>query len=288
METFGTHTVYIPESNIKHNTHLASLIICIIMLWLMSSCDMIESSPYDVHITGEKHINQKNIDRIERALNGRTSIRFAMISDTQRFYDETLDAVESINRRDDIDFVLHGGDLTDFGATREFLWQRDILNKLKVPYVCVIGNHDCLATGAEAFQAVFGSLNFAFNAGDVRFLCLNTNAMEFDHSVPVPDFSFIRQEINSVPEDVSKSVVLMHSPPFSEQFDNNIATEFHSLIKQMPDLQFCLYGHCHNLSVDDFFDDGTIYYECTTVKKRAYLVFSINADNTYSYEVVNF
>lgn len=35
----------------------------------------------------------------------------------------------------------------------------------------------------EAYRAVFGPLNYAFTAGDVRFLCLNTNALEFDYSV---------------------------------------------------------------------------------------------------------
>ena len=35
---------------------------------------------------------------------------------------------------EDIDFVLHGGDVSDFGLTDEFLWQRDFMNGLKVPY----------------------------------------------------------------------------------------------------------------------------------------------------------
>lgn len=30
-----------------------------------------------------------------------------------------------------IDFVIHGGDMSDFGVTKEFLWQRDIMNGIK-------------------------------------------------------------------------------------------------------------------------------------------------------------
>ncbi len=37
-----------------------------------------------------------------------------MISDTRRWYDETEKTVEALNARDDIDFVLHGGDLSGF------------------------------------------------------------------------------------------------------------------------------------------------------------------------------
>jgi len=249
---------------------------------------MLESNPYDVNITGEKHLTSKNIALIEAETSGKKVIKFAMISDSQRFYDETVDAVKSINGRSDIDFVVHGGDLTEYGATKEFLWQRDILARLKVPYVCVIGNHDCIATGVEAYKSLFGPLNFTFVAGNVKFVCLNTNALEFDHSESVPDFGFMRDEAKQYPSDVTKTVVLMHAGPYSEQFDNNVAFVFHSIIKNMPGLQFCLYGHGHNVSVDDMFDDGVIYYQCPATKKRAYLLFTINDNNTYDYEVVDF
>lgn len=116
------------------------------LLTLIQSCEMIEYHPYDLNISGEKDINAKNIARIEESTKGKREISFIVISDTQRWYDETVDAVNAINARNDIDFVLHTGDLSDFGARHEFELQRDILNKLKVPYVCVIGNHDCIAT----------------------------------------------------------------------------------------------------------------------------------------------
>ena len=55
----------------------------------------------------------------------------------------------------------------------------------------------------------------------------------------------------------------------------------------MPVLQFCVYGHSHNVSVDEFFDDGIKYYECSCAKDRSYLFFTLNS-NGYTYEVVNF
>lgn len=250
---------------------------------------MIESNPYDVHITGEKQLTCKHINLIESATAGKPELRFAVISDSQRFYDETRDAVNAINARGDVDFVLHGGDLTEYGATKEFLWQRDILEKFSMPFVCVIGNHDCLATGLEAYQSLFGPLDFAFTAGDVRFVCLNTNALEFDYSQAVPDFSFIRSEIAAPHPSNRKTVVLMHARPYSEQFNNNVATEFHALLTQLPNLQFCIYGHGHNVTVDNLFNDGVIYYQCASTKKRSYLLFTIHPDNdSYDYEVVEF
>ena len=151
----------------------------------------------------------------------------------------------------------------------------------------LLGNHDCLATGLDVFRKIFGTEDFAFTAGNVRFLCLNTNALEFDYSSAVPNIQFIRDEGDHVPEGVEKTVVAMHAGPFSEQFNNNIAEYFHYYLKEMPDLQFCVYGHGHNVSVDEFFDDGIKYYECSCAKDRSYLFFTLNS-NGYTYEVVNF
>lgn len=257
------------------------------VMWL-TACDMLESSPYDVHITGEKHLTEKNIRMIEEKLEGKDSFTFAMISDSQKFYDETVEAVRSINNDGEIDFVVHGGDLSDYGATKEFLWQRDILSRLEMPYVCVIGNHDCLATGVDTYKSLFGPLNFSFRAGSVKFLCLNTNALEFDYSISVPDMNFLKQELAATPPDITKTIVLMHAGPYSEQFNNDIAEEFHAKLKEFPGLQFCLYGHGHTVREDELFDDGIKYYECASTKKRIYLKFTISSNSPYAYEVVEF
>lgn len=190
---------------------IRKFLIFILLAVTVSACDMIEYHPYDLDIAGETGINSRNCKAIGQRLEGKEEISFAVISDTQRWYDETADAVDAINRRDDIDFVLHAGDLSDFGAKLEFVKQRDILNRLKVPYVCILGNHDCVATGEMVFNKIFGENNFAFTAGNVRFICLNTNALEFDYSEAVPDFSFIAEEIRNFPETAEKTVVAMHA-----------------------------------------------------------------------------
>ena len=254
---------------------------------VLQGCEMLESHPYDVNISGEKHLTNKNIAIIESALAEKKEFTFAMISDTQRGYNETAEAVRSINTHGGIDFVVHGGDITECGATREFEWQRDLLSRLEMPYVSVIGNHDCLATGIAAYKSIFGRLNFAFTAGDVRFVCLNTNALEFDYSSAVPDFGFLKQELAGIDPCIRRTVALMHSGPFSEQFNNNTAEEFHGLLKSFPCLQFCLYGHGHHIEASDMFGDGVMYYECTNIKKRSYLLFKIKEEG-YDYEVVWF
>lgn len=264
------------------------LIILFMLSFFLYGCDMIEYHPYDGRISGEKGINKKNIARIEENCKDKTSIRFAVISDSQRWYDETEDFVKALNKRNDIDFVLHAGDVSDFGLTKEFVWMRDRLNKLNVPYIVVLGNHDCLANGIEIFHTIFGEVNFSFIAGNVKFVCLNTNALEFDYSHPVPDFEFILNELKDERDEYQKTVVAMHVRPYNEEFNNNIAPVFQRYIKEFRDLQFCINGHDHQVQVENIFDDGVIYYGCPNIGKKKYLVFTINQDDAYEYEVVEF
>lgn len=262
--------------------------IAIFVLFISSmpvSC--IEYHPYDTNVDGETGINNKNIERIESACRYKKSIKFAIISDTQRWYDETKMAVDDINGRTDVDFVIHAGDISDFGMRKEFEWQRDILNKLNVPYVVIIGNHDCLASGDNNFRKIFGEFNFAFTAGDVRFICMNTNALEFGHEVNIPDFDFIEKQLMDFPTDAAKTVFAMHAAPYSDQFNSNAAKVFQYAIRKFPNLQFCVNGHDHQFRENEIFNDGVIYFECANVQKSAYLLFCVNEEG-YTYEKVEF
>lgn len=252
----------------------------------LQSCEIIDYHPYSADFDGARNINADNIARIEAAMAGRDSLCFAVISDTQRWYDETASAVRSINARNDIDFVIHCGDLTDFGATREFEWMRDELQKLCPPYVCLIGNHDCLANGTHVFNAMYGHPNFSFTAGDTHFACFDTNALEYDYSTPGPDFSFLKRDSESLPPNVRRTVVAMHAAPFTDQFNNNVAEHFQNELKTYPGLQFCLSGHRHSTTVFQPFDDGVTYYECASAKQREYLVFTLTQKGGVRYEVV--
>ncbi len=263
------------------------ILLQLFFLFCMSGCDMFESHPYDAHIRGDRNINDTQISLINKQLGATESFRFAFISDTQRWYDETIDAVKHINARGDVDFVIHGGDLSDFGATHEFTMQRDILSRLHMPWITLLGNHDCLGTGEQVYKEMFGNPNFSFQVGNTLFVCLNTNALEYDYSEPVPDFEFLEYLMATLPESVEQTIIVMHAPPFDSVFNNNVAKVFQLYIKNFPNLMFCLNGHCHKLSVEDLFEDGILYYQTPNIAKRTYLLFTINQGG-YEYEVVEF
>ncbi len=258
------------------------ILILLLFANLLTSCEMFDYHPYAVKIQGSKNINAQNIKKIEELYFDKDTIRFVGTGDTQRWYDETEDLVKSINNRGDIDFVIHGGDISDFGITDEFEWQRDILNDLYCPYVVVIGNHDYLGTGEAAYEAIFGERNFTFVAGHTLFVCIDTNYNENeDPSVPLPDFNFMENIVaDSLNTNYNKTVTCMHAVPYTEVFNNNVAKVFAYYCKSMKNHIFSIGAHEHHTKTKIL--DGITYHISTSQDDRAYNIFTITPNN---YEV---
>lgn len=261
--------------------HLTYALLCT----ALASCEVFDVHPYDGKIGGETQLNDRNTALIAERTRGKEEIRFAVISDTQRWYDEMEAAVRSINARGDIDFVLHCGDLSDFGITKEFEWQRSVMQKLDAPYAVLLGNHDCLGSGKEVFRTVFGRENFSFVAGGVRFICLDTNALEYDFSEPVPDLGYLKGFVGQ--DDVRASVVVMHIKPGDDEFNNNVNDAFHYYTRHLCNPLFAVCGHGHVTRTFEPFDDGFLYYEISCAKDRQYYVFTIN-DEGYDCQTIDY
>lgn len=254
----------------------------------LAACDgVFDYHPYDVRFGGEKGINKTNTGRIEEAFRGRDTLRVAFISDSHGWYSETEDMVADINRRGVADFAIHLGDLTDCATTKEFVWQRDVLSALSVPYVALLGNHDCLGTGEETYRLMYGETNFSFIAARIKFVCLNTNATEYDYVAANPDFNYIERQWTEDSAGFDRTVVCMHAAPYSDQFNNNVAKPFEYYVRQFPGLQCCVYGHDHRLAASDLFGDGVMYYGVDCAEHRSYLLFTFTPDG-YDYEIVRF
>lgn len=148
-----------------------------------------------------------------------------------------------------------------------------------------MGNHDCLGTGEETFTEVFGEPNFSFIAGRIKFVCLNTNAIEYDYSRPIPDFEFMENAMSERREEFDRTVVSMHIRPYCVEFNNNVARVFQRYVNEMPGILFCTAAHEHKLYEEDIFEDGIMYYMSDCMKRRNYNVFTITPTG-YEHEVV--
>lgn len=272
----------------RKDMKIIKVLTLIVVCFSMTSCsDVFEYHPYDVRISGEKDLNAKNIAKIEAKFKDSDTLRIAIMSDSHGWYEATKDCIADINSRDSIDFVIHCGDLTDCGTTKEYEWQRDILSKFKKPYVCLIGNHDFLGTGDEAYNEIFGDTDFSFIAGRIKFLCLNTNGGEYDYLAAIPNLDYMEDEIVADSADFDRTIILMHAPPFCEQFNNNVSKAFEHYVNLFPGLMFCVAGHAHSISCTDYYNDGNLYYGIDCMDHHNYHIFTITPTG-YSYEIVYF
>lgn len=264
----------------------ALAVAALVLSLAFSSCSKwYDYHPYDTRFSGEGGLTERNVADIERLTTGKDTLKFAFISDSHLWQKDLKDIVDDINRRDSIDFVIHGGDITDCATTCEYEWGRDIMLGLRKPWVTLLGNHDCLGTGYDTYKAMFGEENFSFIAGRVKFVCINTNAMEYDYAAPIPDFTYIEKEIKSRSEEFDRTIVAMHSKPGTDPFNNNLYTIFEWYVKSLPSLMFCLCGHEHSMSIIDLYDDGNLYFCAPCSLRRAYFLFTIYPDR-YEYQYI--
>lgn len=276
---------YFATMTLKHEFAMAA---AVALAFVAGGCDgVFDYHPYDVRFGGEQGINGTAIGRIGALCGGKDTLRVAFVSDSHGWYTETGDMVDDINRRGRADFVVHLGDLTDCGTTKEFVWQRDVLAGLGVPYVALLGNHDCLGTGEETYRRMYGEGNFSFIVARIKFVCLNTNATEYDYVAANPDFNYMEGQWTADSALFDRTVVCMHAAPYSDQFNNNVAKPFEYYVSKFPGIMCCVYGHDHRLSAGDIFGDGLMYYGVDCAANRSYLLFTFTPDG-YEYEVVSF
>ncbi|QCK15831.1 metallophosphoesterase family protein [Mangrovivirga cuniculi] len=237
----------------------------------ITACDLFEYSAHQITPDqDEKDVNLKNIDRI-LSLPVSDTLKIAFISDSQRFYDETEIFVDYFNTvSEEYDFVIHGGDISDFGLAKEFLWINDILSRLEVPYLTVIGNHDIPVYGHEAYRKIYGPDNYTFTWNDHRFIFLNTNSLEYGYNGLVPDLGWLQKQI-SERKPSEKIILISHMGPESGEFDPKLAAGYRSILKSAGDnLLFTLHGHSHEFKNGMYPQTDIPFWVTTSMDKRAF------------------
>ena len=102
------------------------------------------------------------------------------------------------------------------------------------------------------------------------------------------------------PDSITHTIVAMHSRPYDEQFNNNVAKPFGYYLQNFPGMMqnddetdgiknkaFCINGHNHSLAVTDIFENGILYYQAPNIAKRMFMVFTVTKDG-YTYDAIEF
>lgn len=105
-----------------------------------------------------------------------TDFKFALISDTHvgsgTGAEDLRRVVKDINQDSSLKFVIHAGDVTEFGADKELRLAKQILDSLSIPLYVLPGNHDAnwSESGANSFRTIIGKEAFGFSYGGYLFL----------------------------------------------------------------------------------------------------------------------
>lgn len=152
--------------------------------------------------------------------------------------------IDSINARGDVDFVLIGGDITDFGSDNELYAAKEALDRLRMPYWVVAGNHDAKwsESGCNTFAKAFGYEHFDFTQGRVKFLGCNCgpNMRMAPAMVPHESLTWLDSVMTHTP--ASTPVVFLNHYP-QDTMSLNYFKVTNSLKK--GNVQLLIGGHRH-------------------------------------------
>jgi len=253
------------------NRHLLIFILPILL-----SCNATEFSPNQkFNDNTATDVNAREISSLPKKGSG-SPVRIAVSGDTQRKYKESQLFVDHINSRNDVDFVVLNGDVSDFGLLLEFDGIYKIYSGLKVPFITVIGNHDQVANGFDIYLRMFGQTDFTFDYAGIKFVCHDSNSREHNFDGNIPDLSWLKNNLK--PDSGTQHVVaLSHVPPDDADFDQKLRPAYEDLFNSTPGMLASIHSHQHSPDVIYRQDGKGIPFIITNaIVNRAYTIIDIS------------
>jgi len=248
------------------------------------SVGCLQYSPHEIRLdSDERNLHGKAVATL-LARPPAQQLRFAVVGDTQRLFEDAEDTVRALNARDDLAFVVQVGDFTHWGLADEFRVMNRIFSELRVPYFVVAGIHDLLGTGRVVYEEMFGPVNFAFTYGRARIVLLDSIWGEYGFDGRVPDLEWLAGELAPGP-DHDRAVAASHIPPDNPDFDPDLRGEYFRVLRERGAM-LSLHGHSHEYRTAE--EDGVQMVVADDVGGRSYLVVTAAEDGGFVHERVWF
>jgi len=180
--------------------------------------------------------------------------RFAFLSDTHigspdgKAEEDLRRTVTDINSRNDIDFVVLTGDITELGTPQELPLAKKLLDSLQVKYYIIPGNHDVgwSESGGMDFIKTFGSDRFTFDHNGIRFIaCASGPYVRMsDGHIPRDAMTWMKNILDTT--NITMPVIFLNHYPMDNQMDNWY--EVTELFKTRNTMLFlCGHGHANKI-----------------------------------------
>ncbi len=238
----------------------------------LSACESSVRSSYQPNLSeSETALTRKNLEKISKIdLDDPCRFSFAVIADTHTDHGDFKDIVRDVNQNPGPVFLIHLGDFTDLGILSQYRRTKDILAELKIPYLTVIGNHDCWNNGKQIYEKMFGDFNYSFAFYDCKFIFLDANIWANDGEPP--DLDWLEQELSDH-ELYNLVFMIVHIPPFHVQWSRDIENRYKQLMVENG-VPLSIHGHLHEYSYGEEYGDGVNYLVVDDADDRNYCIVS--------------
>tara|TARA_R110001592_G_scaffold21103_3_gene85540 strand:- start:1074 stop:1865 length:792 start_codon:yes stop_codon:yes gene_type:complete len=245
-----------------------------------TNCDnFFEYSVYEANVkTEQKNTTAKNLKLLEKIKLESQDFKFAFITDVHYFYDNLRTVVDDINKRDDILFVIFGGDIADQALLKEYEIFYDIMQNLNKPYLTVIGNHDYNSNGSIIYKEMFGDYNYSFEFNNNKFVLFDDIIWESNKD---PDFDWLSKELSSN-ATFNQVFAFAHIPiVVSNDLPAEMKETYRSIMIE-NNVSLSVHGHTHSY----FYEEGQVSYLIVpALKKPTYGVINVK-DDTFNIEII--
>jgi predicted phosphodiesterase len=218
----------------------AALLACFASVVVAAGPSCIRSTPFqsDPSVTNS---TAKNLAALREQEPAPRPFKFAAFGDTHTDYDNLQLTIDAINARDDIEFVLIAGDMTNDGLLQEFEWAHEQYDRLDVPFLTVIGNHDALGHGPEIYAEMYGPDDYSFTYGGIKFVLFNSNTLEFGPDIPRRDW--LLSEVEDQRDALGVVLVAHHDLTNPDDHPGGTLDVFYEDLVQRPGVSGVIHGH---------------------------------------------
>jgi predicted phosphodiesterase len=169
--------------------------------------------------------------------------------------------VEDINAvfAGSISFVYLPGDVADDGSRAAYAVVRQSLDRLKVPWCAIVGDHDVHEKSFANFIGTMGAAtHYAFTVGKVRFVALNAFDIPDPGSFAVlpEQMQWIEQQLHEASEQGQNTILLLHCYPSDLKSGREQLIE----LARKHDVRLIDMGHTH---YNEIGNDGRTLYTAT-------------------------
>ena len=178
--------------------------------------------------------------------------RFAWLSDTHvgapTGEQDLRDAVRDINSLTGLSFVVHSGDVTEFGSREQLRLAKELLDGIRIPVHVVPGNHDTKwsESGATDFLRLWPDDRFVFEYGGFRFIGMHQGPlMKMGDGYWAPqDVRWLEETLQKLPDKNQPIIFITHYPIRDEIANWYVVLDL--LKKYNTQVILCGHGHANH------------------------------------------